>query len=193
MGGGILKVGRAGNILHRRGGRGDFQEGGGWPGLLIAGRHSTEGAPYFVQFAKGGYHERMRNRLCAERTKAASAASPPTPSASSGQALAKKRRDGHLPDVYRRQDLRASQDCATSVPCFGCYQHTNQYVWNHNFLPVCMKIWRKKPYGHFEIVPECCSSVPILRSSKSADCCPNVITVIVEHNVLPRLLLGRSL
>jgi hypothetical protein len=38
----------------------------GWPGLLIAGTHTTEGAPSFAQFAKGGYHERMRNRVCAE-------------------------------------------------------------------------------------------------------------------------------
>jgi len=28
MGGGISDIGRAGNILHRRGGRGDFQEAG---------------------------------------------------------------------------------------------------------------------------------------------------------------------
>jgi hypothetical protein len=28
--------------------------GGGWPGLLIAGRHRTEGAQSFAQFARAG-------------------------------------------------------------------------------------------------------------------------------------------
>ena len=49
-----------------------------------------------VSLAKGGYHDRIRNGVCAERTKAASAASPPTPSTSSRQALAKTQGLGTL-------------------------------------------------------------------------------------------------
>jgi hypothetical protein len=65
----------------------------GWPGLLIAGRHTTEGAPSFAQFAKGEYHERMRNRICAEEQELRR--QPPTPSTTSGKALAKNARMGH--------------------------------------------------------------------------------------------------
>jgi uncharacterized low-complexity protein len=36
------------------------------------------GAPSFAFFAKGGYHNRIRNGVCAERTKVASAVTPPT-------------------------------------------------------------------------------------------------------------------
>jgi len=59
----------------------------------LAGITNTGGAPSFAFLAKGGYHERIRNGVCAERTKVASAASLPAPSTSSGQAIAKKRKD----------------------------------------------------------------------------------------------------
>ncbi len=36
----------------------------------FAGITNTAGAPSFAQFAKGGNHERMRNRVCAEGTTA---------------------------------------------------------------------------------------------------------------------------
>jgi hypothetical protein len=42
-----------------------------------AGITNTVGATSFAHFAKGGYHERIGNGVCAERTKVASAASPP--------------------------------------------------------------------------------------------------------------------
>jgi hypothetical protein len=35
-------------------------EDGGWPGLQTAEATTAAGAPSFAQFAKGGYHERMR-------------------------------------------------------------------------------------------------------------------------------------
>ena len=55
--------------------------------LDLAGTSNTVGAPFFAFFAKGGNHERIDNRVCAERTKVVSAASPP--------ALAKNARTGH--------------------------------------------------------------------------------------------------
>ena len=53
------------------------------------------GAPSFAFLAEGGYHDRIRNAFCAERTKVASATSLPAPSTSSGQALAKNARMRH--------------------------------------------------------------------------------------------------
>jgi hypothetical protein len=71
----------------------------------LAGITNTGGAPSFAFLAKGGHHERIRNGVCAERTKVASAASLPAPSTSSGQALAQNARTGHpraqLPAVIR--------------------------------------------------------------------------------------------
>ena len=39
---------------------------GGWPGLQTAEATTAAGAPSFAQCAKGGYHGRMRNRVCAK-------------------------------------------------------------------------------------------------------------------------------
>ena len=36
--------------------------------LDLAGTSNTVGAPFFAFFAKGGNHERIDNRVCAERT-----------------------------------------------------------------------------------------------------------------------------
>ena len=36
---------------------------------IYAWKAKYAGAPSFAQFAKGGYHERMRNRLCTEEQK----------------------------------------------------------------------------------------------------------------------------
>ena len=53
----------------------------GWPRLLISLASPTQrGAPSFAFLAKGGYRERIRNGICAERTKVASAALLPAPS-----------------------------------------------------------------------------------------------------------------
>src|SRR5579864_1238494 len=48
---------------------------GGWPRLDLARITNTMGAPSLR--LKGGYHERTRNGVCAERTEVASAASLP--------------------------------------------------------------------------------------------------------------------
>jgi CheY-like chemotaxis protein len=41
---------------------------GGGRGLLTAAENNTEGVPSFGRFAKGGYHERMRNRPCENKS-----------------------------------------------------------------------------------------------------------------------------
>jgi len=48
---------------------------------------NTVGAPSFARFAKGGYHERERNRVCAEETDGRVRSIVPT--------LAKNARMGH--------------------------------------------------------------------------------------------------
>ncbi len=59
-------------------GKWGFPSRGGWPRLLISLASPTRwGSPSFAFLAKGGYHDRIRNGVCAERTKVASAASLP--------------------------------------------------------------------------------------------------------------------
>src|SRR5664280_1220825 len=55
----------------------------------------------FASLAKGGYRDRIRNGVCAGRTKVASAASLPAPSISSGPALAKNAGQGTLEPNFR--------------------------------------------------------------------------------------------
>ena len=70
---------------------------GAWPGLETPEATTGAGAPSFAYFAKGGYTTAYTTGSV-ERAKVAPAASPPTPSASSGQALAKNARMGHPRD-----------------------------------------------------------------------------------------------
>jgi len=69
----------------------------------LAGITNTVGAPSFAFLAKGGHQERIRNGVCAERTKVASAASLP--------ALAKSARTGH--PLHRWRTRPSSERRAT--------------------------------------------------------------------------------